>query len=101
MLAWDNLGTPFVTSKYYELLFWLEINRKTKKSKVKGDYDREGNMEKTVVKFNSKIMHQDLRLGIHSAVCFVYRILISQMSNLWCFALDNMLILKSEVLFAR
>lgn len=73
--------------------------RKWKKSKVKSGYDREENMDKNAVKFNSRIIHQELRLGIQNVVSSIYRILISQMSNLRYFILDNILILKNDVLF--
>lgn len=56
-------------------------------------------MDETVVKFNSKIIHQELRLGIHNIMCSVYRSLISQMGNLSCFMLYNISVLKCEVLF--
>lgn len=73
--------------------------RTWKKSKVESGDDREENMGKNAVKSNSRIIHQELRLGKQNVASSIYRILISQMSKLRYFILDNILILKNDVLF--
>lgn len=55
-------------------------------------------MDKTVVKFSSKIIHQESKSGMHNIISYGYIILISQMINLRCFLLENILILKNVVL---